>query len=796
MRKQKFTARTTVAIVTLFLIAQSLPSTHAQSLDPTNSSRTNDSHQRDTPTEGEGLREEMGELEEITVSGRRQPGSVIGDIEPELQLSSRDIRNLGVSNVTELIEALGSQLGSGRSAGGGRPIVLLNGVRVANFREIRDLPSEAILRSDILPEEVALKYGYAATQRVLNIVLRPRFRATTLEAERGERGAGGRQSNELEVSWLRLRDPQRWQLEGERSQSEALLEANDPTRSLLPQVRSLGANGVFSRPLAEGWSGTLSASMDERESTRRLGVVDEQLLTRQSDLRQRRASGQLLGAWSGWRITGSVNAEREQSDTLTRTGSQSNTSSESITQVVDADVLISGSVAELAAGSASMNLRLGYGTRRIRARTAALTSSLTRERQDLRASLDLPLWENLATAEQPRRSLSLNINGAMENLSDFDRLYVLGTGLNARISDEWRMLLSLSREDSAPSMSALGAPQVRTPAVRSFDFLRNETVFVTRIEGGNPELLASDIRTVKFGINGKPIKDIDLDLGLEYLRIDSSRLIGDLPLATAATSLAFAERFERDVSGQLLLIDARPLNLGARERREWRLTANLRRPWGPQLEPPARGARERGRADPARFRSFARQGSWQLALTHTLRQRDEVRLGSSGLIGLNLLGGDLLFNDRGSTRQELELRLSGARNGYGGRLNARWQQGTRVNTGLGGDPTAATASQLRFADLTTVNMRLFADLGLQPWASGQDWLRGARVVLAMDNVFDVRQSVTDRAGLTPANYRPELLDPIGRYVELSVRKLFVPAFSPPRRSDGATRENRSGDGSP
>ena len=81
-------------------------------------------------------------LQEVIVSSRRQPGSVIGDIEPELQLSARDIRNLGVSNVSELIAALGSQLGSGRAGAGGRPIVLLNGVRIASFREIRDLPSD------------------------------------------------------------------------------------------------------------------------------------------------------------------------------------------------------------------------------------------------------------------------------------------------------------------------------------------------------------------------------------------------------------------------------------------------------------------------------------------------------------------------------------------------------------------------------------------------------------------------------------------------------------------------------
>jgi iron complex outermembrane receptor protein len=118
-------------------------------------------------------------LEEVVVSGRREPGAVIGDIQPELQLSAQEIRALGVGNVSELLQALAPQLGSGRGRGGERPVVLVNGVRVSGFAEIRDLPTEAIMRTDILSEEVALKYGYRADQRVVNLVLRPRFRAWT-----------------------------------------------------------------------------------------------------------------------------------------------------------------------------------------------------------------------------------------------------------------------------------------------------------------------------------------------------------------------------------------------------------------------------------------------------------------------------------------------------------------------------------------------------------------------------------------------------------------------------------------
>ncbi len=735
-------------------------------------------------------------LQEVIVSSRRQPGSVIGDIEPELQLSARDIRNLGVSNVSELIAALGSQLGSGRAGAGGRPIVLLNGVRIASFREIRDLPSEAILRSDILPEEVALKYGYPPTQRVLNIVLRPRFRAVGVEAELGERSEGGRRGKELEASWLRIREPSRIQIEAQWSDSAALIEENDPTRSLLPDVRSRSVNAVYGRPLVEGWSGTISASLDERDSFRLLGLSANEIIGRESELRQTRGSAQLQGAWRGWRITATLNAERDQLENDTFAGSRVSAQSESINRLLDADVLLSGSLGDLPGGSASVNVRVGSGERRIGASNSQTTNAadteLLRQRHDMRASLDLPLWSKISD-EGSRRTVSLNLNGALEDLSDFGQLQTAGLGLNARLSDSWRLLFSVTEEDGAPGMAELGAPEVRTPAVRSFDFLRNETVFVTRIEGGNLDLLASNTRTRKIGLNGKPFKDWDLDLGVEYLAIDNQRLVGDLSLATAATSLAFGDRFERDLDGRLIAIDTRALNLGDRERQEWRWTLNLRRPWGPQVEPPMRGPRSGGgaggRPDPARFRAFARQGSWQLALTHTLRERDVMALAGAGGIRLDLLTGDALFNDRGTSRQEFELRLNGARNGYGGRVNARWQEGTRVTSGGSGGNGNVAASSLRFADLTTVDLRLFADLGLQPIANGRDWLRGARVALSIDNVFDRRQSVTDTEGRTPANYRPELLDPLGRYVELSFRKLFVPTIRPATRDRSAGGES-------
>src|SRR6185295_8866957 len=120
--------------------------------------------------------EEEEDENAITVTGSRRalPGSVIVDIAPEVTLGPTDVRSYGVNSVSQLLSELAPQTGSGR---GGAPVVLLNGRRISSPREIADVPTEAIQRVEILPEEVALSYGYPADQKVVNIVLRRRFRS-------------------------------------------------------------------------------------------------------------------------------------------------------------------------------------------------------------------------------------------------------------------------------------------------------------------------------------------------------------------------------------------------------------------------------------------------------------------------------------------------------------------------------------------------------------------------------------------------------------------------------------------
>ncbi len=84
-----------------------------------------------------------------------------------------------------------------------------------------------------------------------------------------------------------------------------------------------------------------------------------------------------------------------------------------------------------------------------------------------------------------------------------------------------------------------------------------------------------------------------------------------------------------------------------------------------------------------------------------------------------------------------------------------------------------SASDLRFSDIATFNLRLFANLGQrQSLVRAHPVLRGTRVSLSIDNLLDARPQVRDASGATPLSYQPAFLDPLGRSVRLSLRKQF------------------------
>ena len=106
------------------------------------------------------------------------------------------------------------------------PVVLLNGQRISSMREMRNIPPEAIKRMEILPEEVALRFGYRPDQRVMNFILKDNFASRSVDAEYHVPTQG---------SWFVVMQPEHGEPSGRRLPS---------TKHQSPCPRSVAATGI------------------------------------------------------------------------------------------------------------------------------------------------------------------------------------------------------------------------------------------------------------------------------------------------------------------------------------------------------------------------------------------------------------------------------------------------------------------------------------------------------------------------------------------------------------------------
>lgn len=168
------------------------------------------------PTEADAV-----DLGVIDVTGTRLRGSADTDIPPDVTLSAEDIQAYGAGSIAELLSQIEPLT---RSSRGGPPVFLINGRRSTGFRELAGLPPEAIERLEVLPEEVALRYGYSADQRVVNFVLKQNFNSRTFEGQVGAPTAGGRSNVQLNTGLLNINRAKRWNLDVELQRQTSLYE--------------------------------------------------------------------------------------------------------------------------------------------------------------------------------------------------------------------------------------------------------------------------------------------------------------------------------------------------------------------------------------------------------------------------------------------------------------------------------------------------------------------------------------------------------------------------------------------
>ena len=234
-------------------------------------------------------------VSELVVEGapKVEPGAVVGDIKPDLQLQPEDVQSYGVSTITELLAELAPEIGSNSGRGGEGPAILVNGKRISGINEIRNLPTEAILRVDILPEEAALKYGFSANQRVVNIVLKDHVDVELADLQGGAATEGGGANGQAEAGVTRINGEHRLNIDLKYAPQAALTEAQRgltslatgptvdlagnpvdqrPYRTLQAQSQMVSLNAVYTRPVFAGISATVNATFQDTTTTAQRGL--------------------------------------------------------------------------------------------------------------------------------------------------------------------------------------------------------------------------------------------------------------------------------------------------------------------------------------------------------------------------------------------------------------------------------------------------------------------------------------------------------------------------------------------
>ncbi|PKB25727.1 hypothetical protein B0I00_0933 [Novosphingobium kunmingense] len=756
-----------------------------------------------------------GEDAEIVVIATRLRGQVEAVQPPVATYDEADIAALGAGSITDLLARVSPQTGSGRGRGG-QPIILVNGMRISNFREMRNYPPESIRRMEVLPEEVALRYGYPADARVVNFILKDNFQSRSVETKLALPTAGGFSTWSAEGTLLRIDGPSRLSATVTADDTSPLTEAEraitptnsavagqpDPQlyRSLIADSRNLGANVSWSTGIGADKKGgqlSLNGNVSRADSTSGSGL-DALLapLERASRTTTVAAGAGLNTSLGAWQLSATADANHTEGRTLIDQFDGDGTDiASSNTDSLASLVTLMGRPLRLPAGEVAATVKAGYAWSNIQSadtRSIAGPVNLTRGDVSTGINLAVPIASRREGVLDAIGDLTANFSAGYNHLSDFGSLTDWSAGLSWSPTERLGFQASYLVNQAAPSLVQLGNPRTETYNVPVYDFTTGQTVQATVIGGGNAGLVKEQQRDLKLGVNWQIPGMTNSSLLVEYFRNSSSDVSASFPLLTPEIEAAFPGRVTRDASGRIVSVDQRPVTLAEQTGSRIRWGLNLGgtigkadpstgtgafgmggggRRGGAGGPPSGGGPRMGGGGGRGGMGGMmggpgGGQGRWNFGLYHTVQLTSRVLVAPGGP-ALDLLAGDALSSG-GTPRHSLEFNAGGFYKGFGTFIQGTWSAPTRVSAS-----GAPGTSDLRFGALAKVNVNMFADLGrMASVTKAVPFLKGSRVGLQVENVFDARQRVTDASGAVPLSYQPDYLDPRGRVISLTFRKLF------------------------
>lgn len=327
--------------------------------------------------------------------------------------------------------------------------------------------------------------------------------------------------------------------------------------------------------------------------------------------------------------------------------------------------------------------------------------------------------------------------------------------LNWQPAKRLRLSASTGRYGRMVPLELLSSPSFAYDNVRYFDPLTGTEALVTTLSGGSTGLADEVTRNRKLSLWAEIMPKDAGQLTVDLMDVLYRNRTGALPPPSAAVALAFPDRFVRDGTGRLVLVDSRTVNFDSQRTRSLRLgyTMNAR------LDQPAvpTGPRVAGaRRDPPLFLNT------NFSYTHVFSSVTTVR---PGLDPVDLLDGGAIGVGGGAVRHTLTGSAALTRGGNGLRMTVQVQGKSTLLSG-----TAAAPQRFEFGRRATFGLRAFADL--QPLLGGSRALKDTRLTVSADNLFGSRQSVTTTSGTLPTYFQPRYRDPIGRTVGIELRKVF------------------------
>lgn len=300
---------------------------------------------------------------------------------------------------------------------------------------------------------------------------------------------------------------------------------------------------------------------------------------------------------------------------------------------------------------------------------------------------------------------------------------------------------SIDYAETAPSFDQLDAP-VEVRINRIFDYARQEVAEPVWTTGGNPDLRRGSRQGLSLSAMVRPLGDQTLTLNLGYRQSIAKGGVAGFPELTPAIEAAFPERVTRDAEGRLVAVDARPINIAHHSDAD--VSTNIAVRLG-QVRGRGRGE---ATADPLQF---------GLSVNHRWRLKSEL-LTRSGVPVIDQLRAG------GQSRHVISVQASVAKKGIGVNLNGNWSSPGRLR---------GEEESFAFKPPVTVNLSAFVEPDRLFDAMGKKGtIRGVKLSMDVDNLFDRYRRVTREDGTVPAGYYRNEIDPLGRTVRLTLRKKF------------------------